>query len=34
MPTMTFDTNPVLHQKTLLKTCADGKLQLPDSQRG
>ena len=28
----TFDTNPVLLQ-TLLRTCEDGKLQLPDFQR-
>ena len=28
----TFDTNPVLLQ-TLLRTCGDGKLQLPDFQR-
>ena len=34
MAKTTFDTNPVLHQKTLLKTCADGNLQLPDFQRG
>ena len=32
MAKTTFDTNPVLLQ-TLLKTCEDGKLQLPDFQR-
>jgi hypothetical protein len=32
MTKTTFDTNPVLLQ-TLLKTCEDGKLQLPDFQR-
>ena len=33
MAKTTFDTNPVLLQ-TLLKTCEDGKLQLPDFQPG
>ena len=32
MAKTTFDTNPLLLQ-TLLKTCEDGKLQLPDFQR-
>lgn len=32
MAKITFDTNPVLLQ-SLLKTCEDGKLQLPDFQR-
>lgn len=32
MAKTTFDTNPVLLQ-TLLKTCEDGRLQLPDFQR-
>src|SRR5687768_1637426 len=32
MAKTSFDTNPVLLQ-TLLKTCEDGKLQLPDFQR-
>lgn len=32
MAKTTFDTNPVLLQ-TLIKTCEDGKLQLPDFQR-
>ena len=32
MAKTTFDTNPVQLQ-TLLKTCEDGKLQLPDFQR-
>lgn len=32
MAKTTFDTNPVLLQ-TLLKSCEDGKLQLPDFQR-
>lgn len=32
MAKTTFDTNPVLLQ-TLLRTCEDGKLQLPDFQR-
>lgn len=32
MAKTTFDTNPALLQ-TLLKTCEDGKLQLPDFQR-
>ena len=32
MAKTTFDTNPVLLQ-SLLKTCEDGKLQLPDFQR-
>ena len=32
MAKTTFDTNPVLLQ-TLLNTCEDGKLQLPDFQR-
>ncbi|HNC20958.1 DUF262 domain-containing protein, partial [Accumulibacter sp.] len=32
MAKTTFDTNPVLLQ-TQLKTCEDGKLQLPDFQR-
>ena len=32
MAKTTFDTNPVLLQ-TLLKTCEEGKLQLPDFQR-
>jgi len=32
MAKTTFDTNPSLLQ-TLLKTCEDGKLQLPDFQR-
>ena len=32
MAKTTFDTNPVSLQ-TLLKTCEDGKLQLPDFQR-
>lgn len=32
MAKMTFQTNPVLLQ-SLLKTCEDGKLQLPDFQR-